>query len=203
MKKIGIMGGTFNPPHFGHFIMAEQAYTELQLDYVLFIPTGKIVYKTTDSEVSDTDRLCMLKSVVDRNPAFMLSDIEIFDKSTTYTSNTLRRLKDEFYSDSELFFIVGADSLDYMDTWYKPEVLFSLCTVVSAGRFGFSSQCTDKKISELEDRFSAKIIKINMPFVDISSTLIRDRVKIGKSIRYLTDDKIIEYINNNLLYRNQ
>lgn len=199
-KKIGIMGGTFNPPHFGHFIIAQQCYEQLGLDKVLFIPTGKIVYKDTACDPGGFHRYNMLKPVVDSNPHFELSDTEILQSGTTYTANTLRKIKSGEYSGSELFFIVGADSLDYMDKWYKPEVIFSLCTVAAAVRPGIDEDRLKRKIAELTQMYSARIVRVSTPYVDVSSTQLRESIMGGRSIRYLTHDSVIEYINKNKLY---
>ncbi len=199
-KKIGIMGGTFNPPHFGHFIIAQQCYEQLGLDKVLFIPTGKIVYKDMECDPGGMHRYNMLKPVIDANPHFELSDTEISQSEPSYTANTLRKIKSGEYSGSELYFIVGADSLDYMDKWYKPEVIFSLCTVAAAVRPGIDEDRTERKIAELTQRFSARIVRVLTPYVDVSSTRLREYLRQGRSIRYLTHDSVIEYINKNKLY---
>ncbi len=197
--KIGIMGGTFDPPHFGHFVIAQQALEQLGLKKVLFIPTGRIVYKNT-GQAGGMDRYNMLRPVVDENQSFELSNIEIVRNGVTYTADTLRQLKDGEYSGCRLYFLVGADSLDYMDKWYKPEVIFSLCTVAVADRSGVPDAEIDIKIAELKNRFSADIVRLQMPHVDVSSTMLRERVKEGRSIRYLTHDGVIEYINKHKLY---
>ena len=199
-ERIGIMGGTFDPPHFGHFIIAEVCLEQLNLDKVLFIPTGKIVYKKASGETDGTDRYNMLKSVIDSNPDFELSDIEIKQSETTYTANTLTRLRDGEYKDSEIYFLMGADSIDYMDKWYKPDVIFSLCSVAVVDRQGISSQSLDEKIDALTRNYGAEIVRVQMPLVDISSTALRQRVKDGKSIRYMTHDNIINYIEQHNLY---
>ena len=199
-ERVGIMGGTFDPPHFGHFIIAQVCLEQLDLDKVLFIPTGKIVYKKASGEADGTDRYNMLKSVIDSNPDFELSDVEIKQSETTYTANTLTRLKNGEYKNSEIYFLMGADSLDYMDKWYKPEVIFSLCTVAVVERPGISSSGLDEKIETLTKTYGARIERVLMPLVDISSTALRQRVKRGRSIRYLTHDSIINYIKQHNLY---
>lgn len=199
-EKIGIMGGTFDPPHFGHFVIAQTAFEALGLGKVLFIPTGKIVYKDTCGEADGRHRFNMLKSVIDSNPDFELSDTELKRSGTSYTADTLTRLKEGEYKDAELYFLVGADSLDYMDKWYRPEVIFSLCTVAVAERRGFSSDEVENKIKLLNEKFGAKIIRLSMPMIDVSSTMLREMAGEGRSIRYLTHDSVIEYINKHNLY---
>lgn len=199
-KQIGILGGSFNPPHIGHFIMAETAKSSLMLDYILFIPTGKIMYKEVKSRASGIDRYNMLKAVVELNPGFRLTNMEIAQTETTYTSNTLSRLK-RYMPDTKLYFIVGADSLDYMDKWYKPESIFDKCTVVVMKRNHISEDRMNQKIDELRDKFSADILVVDMPSVEISSSVLRDKIQQGISVKYLVDDVVLEYIKKHNLYR--
>ena len=196
------MGGTFNPPHLGHFVIAEQAAEQLDLCRVLFIPTRRIVYKNTDKSAGGWDRYNMLDKVVSKNPMFDLSDIEITQDETTYTANTLAKLRKIYPNNEyEIYFIIGADSLDYIEKWYKPEKIFEQCTVAVAGRTGFTDENMNEKINILRNMYSADIIRIDVPFIDVSSSMLRERVKEGKSIRYFTDDSIIEYILNKGLYQ--
>ncbi len=199
-KKIGIMGGTFDPPHFGHFVIAQAAFEQLGLDKVVFIPNGRIVYKDMRDEAQSRHRFNMLRTVIESNPDFELSDIEISRAETSYTADTLTRLKSGEYKDAELYFLVGADSLDYMEKWYRPDVIFDLCTVAAAERPGFDKIDIDKKISELTEAFGAKIEKISIPLIGVSSTMLRQKLAAGESIRYLTHDSIIEYIKRHDLY---
>ncbi len=199
-KKIGIMGGTFDPPHFGHFVIARAAYEQLGLDKVVFMPTGKTAYKAAPKEAEDRHRLEMLKPVIEKDSAFELSPMEIKNEGTTYTANTLRALKSGAYGDADLYFLVGADSLDYMERWHRPDVIFDLCTVAVAGRPGFEKGDIEKKIGELKSRFGAKIEKISIPLIDISSTLLRGMIRDGKSVRYLTPNSVADYIEKHNLY---
>lgn len=201
MERVGIMGGTFNPPHIGHFIIAETVRQEISLDKIIFIPTGRIGYKDSSNVASAEHRCNMLNMVIHENPAFELSDIEIKNsRNYSYTANTLLALKD-INKNRDYYFIVGADSLDYMDDWYKPEIIFSNCRVVCANRPGISALRLKSKKEELEREFGADITFVDIPQVGISSSLIRNRVAEGKSIKYLTDARIEEYILLNGLYR--
>ena len=200
VKRLGVMGGSFNPPHVGHFLMAETAMEALKLDKVLFIPTGKIVYKQENDRASGTDRYKMLKTVVSRNPGFCITDMEISQDEITYTANTLTRLKEKL-PDTELFFIVGADSLGYMDKWCNPQVIFELCTVAAMKRSAIPDERFLSKAEYLKNNFSADIRIVDMPYVDISSTELRERIRDGRSIRYLCDEEIIDYILKNKLYK--
>lgn len=199
-KKLGIMGGSFDPPHVGHFIMAETALDALGLDKVLFVPTGKIVYKPEGDDRADgIHRYKMIERVIRRNPGFCLTDMEIRHDETTYTANTLRRIS-EALPGTKLYFIVGADSLDYMEKWYMPERIFRLCTVAAMMRRTIPADRFMDKIRYLTERYGADIIRVNMPLTDVSSTEIRKRIRRGDSVRYLCDDEIIDYIKENGLY---
>ena len=192
------MGGTFNPPHIGHFIIAETVRQEISLDKIIFIPTGRIGYKDSSNVASAEHRCNMLNMVIHENPAFELSDIEIKNsRNYSYTANTLLALKD-INKNRDYYFIVGADSLD---DWYKPEIIFSNCRVVCANRPGISALRLKSKKEKLEREFGADITFVDIPQVGISSSLIRNRVAEGKSIKYLTDARIEEYILLNGLYR--
>lgn len=199
-KNIGILGGSFNPPHIGHFIMAETAKSSLMLDYILFVPTGKILYKETNHRANGMDRYNMLRTVVESNPGFRLTNMEIAQTETTYTANTLSRLK-KYLPDSKLYFIVGADSLDYMDEWYMPELIFDKCTVAVMKRSSISDDRMDQKIAELRNKFSADILTVDMPSIEISSSVLRDKIREGVSVKYLVDDRVLEYIDKHNLYR--
>lgn len=199
VKRLGIMGGSFNPPHIGHFIMAESALGALGLDKVMFIPSGRVAYKSQSGRADGFHRYEMLKTVVKRNPGFCITDMEIARDETTYTANTLGRLS-QALPDTKLYFIVGADSLDYMDEWYRPQVIFGLCTVAVMRRSGIAEDRLTDKIKYLSSEFSADICTVDMPGIDVSSTEIRRRIRDGETIRYLCDDEVIEYINKNGLY---
>lgn len=192
------MGGTFDPPHTGHLIIAEYAANEMGLETVLFVPTGKISYKK-DMGTSSTDRFNMTKLAVEDNPVFDICDVEIAREGYTYTADTLEMLHNEI-EDAHFYFIVGADSLDYMDNWKMPEKVFSLCTVVAVARQGYLIKECEEKIKQLENNFNADIHLVNMPIMELSSSDIRERIKSGKSIKYMVPDCVISYIQQNKLY---
>lgn len=198
MKKIGIMGGTFDPPHIGHLKMAECALKELDLEKVVFVPTGMIYYKQ-QGEASALDRFCMVSTAIEDISNFEVCDIETKENSFSYTAETLEKLGD-IYKDAQFFFIVGADSLDYMDTWKTPEKLFALCTVVAVGRQGFSKDNSQKKAEELTLKFGADIRILDMPNIDVSSTEIRERCRLNKDISGMLPKKTAAYIKQKNLY---
>lgn len=197
--KIGIMGGTFDPPHLGHLISAEYVTEALGLDKIIFIPTGKKVYKE-DSAADASDRMNMTFAAVEDNPKFSVSDIEILNEGVNYTSETLKRLCD-INPNTHFYFIVGADSLDYMEDWHNPQKIFELCTVAAVQRKGFDYAAIQKKADFLKEKYNADIKCVQAPVIEVSSSQIRERIKKGLSIRYLVCDAVREYIDKNNLYR--
>lgn len=199
-RKIGIMGGTFDPPHLGHLISAQKAAEQLKLDRVIFIPTGNIYYKDSKKTLAADIRYEMVKLAICDNPIFDISDIETKSDGYSYTSKTLSKLK-EIYPNAKFYFIVGADSLDYMDRWKNPKEIFSLCTVAAVGREGFSDTKIREKTAELREKFGAEIVFLDMPKVNVSSTQIRELVNDGKQIDGLVTKNVEEYIKTKNLYK--
>ena len=198
-NKIGIMGGTFDPPHLGHLLSAEYTAAELELERVIFIPTGLKAYKSADNAASAADRYAMTAAATAANEKFDVSDIEIKNTDINYTGDTLEKLHG-IYPGTHFYFIVGADSLDYMDEWHEPEKLFRLCTVAAVGRPGFDTARIFDKAESLKRRFNADIRYIDMPQIDNSSSEIKNRIKAGKSVRYMVPGCVEEYIKREQLY---
>jgi len=198
-KKIGILGGTFNPVHMGHLLMAEYAKEVADLDVVLLMPSCQSYMKAGTNVLSGDKRLKMLQLSVQDNPNLMTSDMEIRRGGNTYTYETLLQMK-SLCPKSEIYFIVGADSLLSMERWVKPEEIFANCTILAAGRDGADKEALLAKKCELEERFDAKIILLDFPQIDISSTVIRENVRNHKSIRYMVHDKVLDYIQEHHLY---
>lgn len=194
--KIGIMGGTFDPIHSAHLIIASFAREEFDLDKVIFMTGGNTPHK--DMTGADAaDRYEMVKIAVRDNEYFEADDFEIKKTGYSYTVETLEYLKEK-YPGAELYFIVGSDSLDYMDKWHECRRLFSMCTVLLFERRGFPD--TQKKIEELEKEYSCRIERIDAPIIELSSSMIRERILSGKSVRYIVPDHVIEYIDERGLY---
>lgn len=201
-QKVGIMGGTFDPIHQAHLILAQQCLTQYQLDRVLFIPTGQPPHKADRKVTKAADRYQMTKKAIMDNPFFVLSDIEINRMGDTYTDQTLAQLHKE-YPDTEFYFIMGADSLFYLDSWHNPEFIFKLCFIVAANRGNKSIEEMDKQIAYLENKYHGKIYKLNTPNMEISSNYLRQLRAEGRSIRYYVPDSVLEYIETHHLYSNQ
>lgn len=198
-KKIGILGGTFNPIHTGHLILAERAYDEFGLDKVLIIPTGISHFKLNDNVLGKDIRLEMTALAIEDNEHFELSLIEVNRPGNSYTYETLELLKRE-NPDNEYYLIVGADSLFAMETWVKPDIIFRDAVILAAVRDGEGIEEIKSKADELKEKFGADVRILNSPMIDISSTEIRERVKNGNSIKYLVTDKVADYIYDNNLY---
>lgn len=198
MKKIGIMGGTFNPIHYGHLFLAENAYEQACLDKVLFMPSKNPPHKLKP-EVPEQQRVDMIKLAIRDNPHFELSTMELKREGMTYTSDTLTLLVKQ-NPDTRYYFFVGADSLFMMQSWHEPQIIFNLCTVVAAGRDNAATEEIRKQIKYLEGQFQADIMYINMPEIEISSGDIRKRLEENRTVRYYMPEAVIEYIKSNKLY---
>ncbi len=199
MKKIGIMGGTFNPIHFGHLFLAENAYEQLGLDMVLFIPSKNPPHKTKPEDITEQQRIDMIQLAIQENPHFGLSTIEMEREGMTYTADTMSILKEQ-NPDTEYYFIVGADSLFMMHEWYQPQIIFNNCIVAAANRDHADQEALQKQIRLLKSQFNANIILIDMPTVQVSSCNIRERVAARKSIRYYLPGPVLNYIESKHLY---
>ncbi|MEE1013007.1 MAG: nicotinate-nucleotide adenylyltransferase, partial [Clostridia bacterium] len=200
MKNIGIMGGTFDPPHVGHLMIAEYVREALDLEEVRFIPTGQIYYKDSSRTADPDDRLEMVRLAIAGNTRFTADAMEIEREGDTYTFETLEALK-AAEPETAFTFIVGADSLDYMERWRHPERIFQCCSVAAVLRPGFSGEQMTEKKKELEQQFHARIEIVPAPLIRISSTELRQRLAEGKSVRYLIPEAVAEYIARHGLYR--
>lgn len=197
MADIGIMGGTFDPIHQAHLIIAEQARIALNLDKVWFLPSGNPPHKTK-REITDKKIRCeMVKVAISDNPYFELCDYEINKEEYSYTAKTLEYLKSENCNDN-FYLIIGEDSLAYLEKWYKPEIIVKLACIAVYGR-GENSKL-DYEIKRIKNLLGADIKKIEAPLVDLSSTAIRESVKNKQSVKYQLPDSVIEIINREKLY---
>lgn len=202
MKKIGIMGGTFNPIHLGHLILAEQAYEQVGLDQVMFMPSKNPPHKPKPEEISEQQRVDMISLAIKGNPHFTISTMELDREGMTYTADTLMLLTKE-QQDTKYFFIIGADSLFYIHKWKEPQVIFQLCTIIASGRDHVEREKMQQHASWLKEEYNADIILINMPTIEVSSASIRDKVALKQSIRYYLPDPVHDYIIANHLYLNR
>ena len=200
--KIGLLGGTFDPIHIGHLLIAEDAREALGLDTVVFIPAGRPWLKANQSVTDPQHRLAMVGLAIGPNPHFQVSDIEVRRQGPTYTVDTLEQLQQDYSPNAEKFLILGMDSLNELARWRSPERLFDLCVVVGVSRPGQEEIDIDK-LESIAEGASGKIVLISGPSVGISGTNIRDRVVHGKSIKYRVPVDVESYILEHGLYTRQ
>lgn len=198
--KMGIMGGTFNPIHHGHLLLAQWAMEEASLDGVLFIPTGNSYMKESSEVLSGPERLAMTEAAVADRDRFACSDLEIGRSGNTYTYETLEELH-QLYPGAELYFIIGADCLFSMEKWRCAERIFRSCTILAASRSGMPMETLEQKSRDLQKRYGAAIRLIEFPHMEISSTDIRRRCRQGQSIRYLVPESVRKMIETKNYYR--
>lgn len=190
--KIGLLGGTFDPPHVGHLILGQLALEQLHLDRVLFIPAGDPWRKAHRTVTPAVHRLAMARLAIGDNQAFAVDDCEVSREGATYTVDTLRLLREQRPGD-ELFLILGEDALADVPTWKEPSMLPELATIAVAPRRGTN-------IPPLP--FDAGgVVRIDMPGIEISSTELREKALRGESLRYFVPDAVEEYIKEYALYR--
>lgn len=202
MRKIGILGGTFNPIHMAHLIIAETAQEDAGLNDILFVPSGCSYLKDASDILPAKDRINMTGLAIEDNPHFALSTIETDRGGNSYTCDTLRELK-ERYPQQEYYLIVGADNLFTMEEWKEAEYIFRNAKILAAVRGSKKRADMEKKIAELTEKFGADIMLLNVRNVDISSSAIREKIAAGRSIRYMLPEKVREYIIKNHLYEKQ
>lgn len=198
-RKIGVMGGTFNPIHIGHLLLAQAALTEYNLDTVIFMPSGNS-YMKDENTIEEADiRMKMVNLAIAGNPKFIASDMEIKRAGNTYTCDTMQLLKKEYPFDS-FFFICGADCLFSIEKWKNPQVIFDNCAILAAVRNGVDVTQMNNKCDELMHLFHGKAYLLPFPETAISSTDIRKHIALNKSIRYMVPEKVREFIEENHLY---
>lgn len=198
-RKIGIMGGTFDPIHFGHLVISEVSRFEFDLEKIIFIPTGVPPHKATYMVTNPEHRYNMVQLAIEDNPNFEISPIEIERPGPSYTVDTLRQLVNN-YPDTEFYLITGADAILEITTWKSFEQLAELCYFIAATRPGYQNENFLKQIKILPGKLPEKIFPIEVPGVAVSSTEIRKRIAQGKPIKYLLPQKIENYIFQNRLY---
>ena len=192
-KRIGIFGGTFDPIHLGHLIVAQQAAEKLGLDQVVFIPAGQPPHKGGEKLSPAKARYDMVRLAVKGNRLFKVSDIEIRSKNSSYTVNTLKALKSK-HKTAGLFLLLGLDQAVLLSTWKEPQKLFELATVCVLSRPGFSRD-------QVEARWRKMLRFLPVSRIEISATGIRDRARRSQSIRYLVSESVARYIKNKKLYQ--
>lgn len=199
-KRIGLMGGTFDPIHHGHLVTAEEARYQFKMGKVIFIPSAVPPHKTRKDISHPIHRLGMTKNAISTNSYFEVSDIEVQREGLSYTIDTVYEMKKK-YTGWELFFITGADAVLEILTWKNVIGLLEQCFFIAATRPGFKLESLEQKLDDLPKKCFNKIITMEVPALAISSTDIRNRVRDGRPIKYLLPEKVEEYIYSNKLYK--
>ena len=196
--RLGIMGGTFDPIHNGHLVAAEQAFDDLDLDLVVFMPAGRPAFKLDKKVTSGENRYAMTLLATSDNPHFLASRFEIDRDGVTYTAETLRLLREVYPENVEFYFITGADAVSEIVTWRDAADIARLATVVAATRPGYDLDHAWDTIAASEIEFD--VIYLEVPALAISSSYLRERVSAGQSLRYLTPDPVTGYLHKHGLY---
>lgn len=186
MRKVGILGGTFDPPHLGHLIIAEEVKNVLELDEIWFLPAYEPPHKN-EATADVQNRIQMLTLALKGNSTFKIHPLEINRKGKSYTIDTMKIFKEQ-YPDLDFYFIIGADMVEYLPHWHKIDELVQLVTFVGVKRIGYTLETT------------YDILTVDIPMVDISSSMIRKRIKEKKSIKYLVPEDVERFIKEKGLY---
>jgi len=201
MKRIGIMGGTFDPVHNGHLLLGRQAYEEFDLDEIWYMPSHIPPHKKDHKITSAEDRIEMLRLALMGIPYCVVSEFEMQREGNTYTAHTLELLQKE-YPENHFYFIIGADSLFQIERWYHPEKVMALTTLLVSGReYEGSERTFDEQIEYLTEKYSAKIHPMHNEEVDIASADIRKRISENKDITKDVPKAVAEYILTRGLYK--
>ncbi len=198
--RLGVLGGTFDPIHYGHLAIAEEARVRLNLDEVLFVPAGSPPHKTNHILTPAPHRLAMLRLATASNPHFTISTIEIDRPGPSYTVDTLTTLRYLGSNCQSLFFIAGSDALRDLITWRSPERILQLCTFVVVHRPGITLPSLETLERQLP-RLTSRLIFLEGPRFDLSATELRRRIQLGLPIRYQLPEKVRHYITKHHLYR--
>ncbi|CAJ1227464.1 nicotinate-nucleotide adenylyltransferase [Lactiplantibacillus xiangfangensis] len=186
-RRVGILGGTFNPPHLGHLIMAQQVGDQLGLDEVRFMPDAQPPHVDEKKTIAAQDRVNMVQAAIADNPLFRLETAEIKRGGKSYSYDTMKLLKAQ-HPDTQYYFIIGGDMVDYLHKWYHIDDLLKLVTFVGIKRTGYPTT----------SRYP--VIWVDAPLIDVSSTAIRKKINHGHTVRYLVPDAVAAYIEEHHLY---
>lgn len=204
MRRIGIVGGTFDPIHFGHLMLGRQAVNEYNLDEIWYMPSRQPPHKKDHKVTLAADRMAMVQLAIDGIPHFKFSDFELNRTGgNTYTADTLCLLN-ELYPDTEFFFIVGADSIFDIEKWYRPDIVLKAATFLAAKRNCNGTDHTlEDKIRLLEKKYDARIFCLHSQEVDLSSEEIRKKIMLRQSVTTLIPKAVENYIDAHHLYLNE
>jgi nicotinate-nucleotide adenylyltransferase len=200
ISRIGVLGGTFDPPHHGHLLIARQAFHQLKLNQVLFAPAHQPPHKIDQSITPIRHRLEMVRLAIADQPGFVLSRIDVDRQGPTFTVDTMRLLRQQFGEASTLYFIMGMDSLMNILTWHAPEQLIQVCKLAVFARPGFRAN-----IGELEKQLPGlreRIVFLSTPTLNVAASELQKRVRDGQSIEDCVPKAVAKYIEENGLYKN-
>ena len=199
-KRLGIVGGTFDPPQMGHLILAEYTREALDLDHVLFVPVADHPQKKNNVRMPLEHRLAMLELAVADNPAFSISRVDIDRAGPHYSADTVQIIQEQ-YPEAQLYFVMGGDNLRSLPTWHRARELYTHCRLAVMRRADedIAPDMHDDIFPGLSDR--VEIIDVPLLSIWLSSTHVLDRLQQGKSIRYLVPDAVLEYIEAQKIYQ--
>ena len=198
--RVGVLGGTFDPIHIGHLIIAEEARLKLGLQKVIFMPAGQPRLRASDTHASAEDRLHMAELATADNPYFETCSLEVHRTGTTYTVDTLEELHDAFQNEVSLFFIAGEDILEKFHLWKAPERILQLCTLAVVTRKGAASPDDEGWASRFGCADGA-VVRLDSPVIEVSATDIRERIHRKEPLRYLVPGPVAGYILEHNLYQ--
>lgn len=197
IRKIGIMGGTFDPIHNGHLLAADEAHAALGLSEVIFVPTGQPPHKAKQKVTSAEERYIMAELATANCPYFTVSRVEIDRKGESYTIDTLRTLRTmPEYRGVQFYFITGLDAVLDIVSWKNPDEIMQMCSFVAVSRYGY----THKRMEELPRELRDRIIPLEIPLLAISSTELRERIRTGRSIKFMVPPAVEQFIMKKSLY---
>lgn len=200
-KRVGIMGGTFNPIHIGHLVTAEEAVNQFDLDEVIFMPTSQPPHKENAQLLPDEERYLMTVIATASNPKFTVSKLEIEREGHSYTIDTIKTLHSLFGKNTLIYFITGADAVLEILSWKEPELLSAYCSFIAATRPGYNLKKFHETLKSEVQNNLPKIHLMEIPALAISSTDIRARIRTNMPITYLTPQPVVSYIYKNGFYK--
>jgi nicotinate-nucleotide adenylyltransferase len=200
VARVGLLGGTFNPPHIGHLVCAQEAWAQLGLDRVLLVPVHSPPHKDADRDPGVEHRVALCEAAVAGDERFEVSRVEADLPGRSYTVDTLNRLY-EARPEDQLTFIVGGDMADSLPEWREPRAILERCTLGVAARDGVGREQIIERLDRELPGAADRLQFFDMPRIDVSSTLVRRRVAAGQPVRYLVPDPVAAYIEREGLYR--
>jgi nicotinate-nucleotide adenylyltransferase len=200
VPRIGLLGGTFNPPHIAHLVCAQEAWSQLGLDRVALLPVSLPPHKEVEDDPGAEHRVAMCEAAVAGDDRLAVSRAEVDRPGRSYTVDTLNRLH-EARPEDQLIFIVGGDMAASLPEWREPRAILEMCSLGVAARDGVGREQVLERLDRELPGASERIRFFDMPRIDVSSTLVRSRVAAGRPVRYLVPDAVASYIEREGLYR--